>query len=335
MTEKLKITVLVDAAEITDSDPQFLAEPGEPSTEYHVIGTLRSLGHDVAVLGAVDDVTQIAGSLADRRPDMVFNLTEQLAGDRRMDKNIAALLEMLRTPYTGSGPNGLMLCRDKRLCKDLLTLHKIRVPGFVSLPRDKPVHVPKTLRYPLVVKPAFEDSSEGISNASVVANEDALKERVNFVHERWDQAVIAEEYVAGREFYVSILGNKRLEVLPIRECIFDFDGNLGPDLVTYRVKWDTKYREKWNIKFGFARLDPPMVENIRRVCRKVYRVLQLQDYGRVDIKLTPEKKIVVLEANPNPDLAYGEEVAESAEKAGIKYEKLVDRILGLALRRYG
>ena len=151
-------------------------------------------------------------------PDLVFNLTEQFGGDRRFDKNIAALLEILDIPFTGSGATGLMLCRDKRLCKQLLSLHRIRVPGFAFLPLNRAVRVPKTLRYPLVVKPAFEDSSEGISNASLAANEEALRERVQFVHEGWQQAVIAEEYIEGRELYVSVLGNKRLVVLPIREC---------------------------------------------------------------------------------------------------------------------
>ena len=150
-----------------------------------------------------------------------------------------------------------MLCRDKRLCKQLLSLHKIRVPGFVSLPCDRAIRVPKHLRYPLVVKPAFEDSAEGISNASIVANEAALKDRVKFVHQRWMQAVIAEEYIEGRELYVSILGNKKLAVLPIRECSFNPGVNQGPSLATYRVKWNDEYRKKWNIRFEFASLNRP------------------------------------------------------------------------------
>jgi D-alanine-D-alanine ligase len=186
----------------------------------------------------------------------------------------------------------------------------------------------------MVVKPAFEDSSEGISNASIVESEDALKERVKFVHERWEQAALAEEYIEGRELYVSIIGNKRLSVLPIRECYFNFEGNKGPCLATYRVKWNEEYRKKWNIKFGFAKLDIPLVKNIERICKKTYRVLQLRDYGRIDIRLAPNKKIFVLEANSNPDLAYGEEVAESAEKMGISYKNFIRRILNTSLRRY-
>jgi len=334
MSRKLDITVLVDAAEVSPDDPQFTAEPEAPTTEYHVIDALRHLGHNVYVLGAEENLTAVIDSLTRRKPNIVFNLTEQFCGDRRLDKNIAALLEMLELPFTGSGVTGLMLCRDKRLCKELLSLHRIHVPGFVSLPRGRPVRIPKGLRYTLVVKPAFEDSSEGISNASVVANEGDLAERVQFVHERWAQAAIAEELISGRELYVSILGNKKLVVLPIRECRFDYDRSGGPELVTYRVKWDQEYREKWNITFGFAELDARLAENIGRVCKKVYRILHLRDDGRIDLRLTDDSRVYILEANPNPDIAYGEEVAESAEKAGICYEDFIDRILREALRRY-
>jgi len=171
---------------------------------------------------------------------------------------------------------GLLLSRDKRLCKQLLSLYKIRVPRFISLPQNKAIRLPKLLHFPLVVKPAFEDSSEGISNASRVDNEEALRERVQFIHERWQQAAIAEEYIEGSELYVGVLGNKRLSVLPIRACHFDFDGNEGPCLATYRVKWNAEYRKKWNITFGFAELDPAIVKNVERVCKRVYRVLQIR-----------------------------------------------------------
>ncbi len=333
MSRRLSITVLVDAAEIPDNDRDFTGVPEQPTTEYHVIQTLRDLQYNVSVLGAVNDIGAIAESLSRQNPDIVFNLTEAFAGDRRLDKNIAGLLEMVGIPFTGTGSTGLMLCRDKRLCKQLLSLHKIRVPGFISLARNRAVRIPQHLRYPLVVKPAFEDSSEGISNASLVDSEAELKERVHFVHERWRQPAIAEEYVEGRELYVSILGNNRLAVLPIRELLFDSDGE-GPQLATYRVKWSKEYRERWNIRFGFAELVPAIVESIERVCRKVYRVLHIRDYGRIDLRLTPDEKVVILEANANPDIAFGEEVADAAERAGISYAEFIDRILNLARRRY-
>jgi D-alanine-D-alanine ligase len=334
MSRKLNVTVLIDWSAVPDKDPEFMGVPEAPSTEYHVIGALRRLGHNVSILPVEDSVRKIVVILTRNKPDLVFNLTEQFGGDRQFDKNIAALLEILGIPFTGSGVMGLALCRDKRLCKQLLSLHRIRVPGFVSLPLSAPIHVPRTVRYPMVVKPAFEDSSEGISNASLAANEVALAERVRFVHEGWQQAVIAEEYIEGRELYVGVLGNKKLDVLPIRECFFNSEGAGGPQMATYRVKFNAEYRKKWNITFGFAELDPAVVRHVERVCKKVYRVLQIRDYGRIDLRLTPDNRLIVLEANPNPDVAYGEELAEAAEKKGLSYEQFIARIIHLALQRY-
>ncbi len=334
MGRKLNITALIDWSAVPDKDPEFMSVPQAPTTEYHVIGALRLLGHNVSILPVEESVRKIVVTLTRRKPDLVFNLTEQFGGDRRFDKNIAALLEILDMPFTGSGAMGLMLSRDKRLCKQLLSLHRVRVPGFVSLPLKGPIRVPKTVRYPLVVKPAFEDSSEGISNASLATNEDALTERVRFVHERWQQAAIAEEYIEGRELYVGVLGNKKLVVLPIRECFFNSNGAGGPQMATYRVKFNAEYRKKWNITFGFAELDPAVVRNVERICKRVYRVLQIRDYGRIDLRLTPDNRLIVLEANPNPDVAYGEELAEAAEKGGLPYEQFIARILHLALQRY-
>ncbi len=333
MGRKLNITVLVDTTAIPSNDHSFEAAPQILTTEYSVIGALRRLRHNVSILGAKDAGT-IVNTLKEQKPNLVFNLTEQFGGDRRFDKNITALLELADVPFTGSDPTGLMLCRDKRLCKQLLSLHKIRVPFFIYLPPDRPVFVPKSTRFPLVVKPAFEDSSEGISNASLVANESALKERAKFVHEHWNQAAIAEEYIPGRELYVSVIGNKKLAAFPIRECLFDSASPEAPHLATYRVKWNEEFRNKWNIRFDFANLDPPVVKNIERTCKRAYRILQIKDYGRIDLRLTPENKLVILEANPNPDIASTEDVAESAGKAGISYDKLIERILRMALQRY-
>jgi len=333
MTRQLNITVLVDPVTIPSDDPLFEKAPKKPVTEYHVCEALRLLGHSVTVLGAEYDIAAVARSLADQAPDLVFNLTEQFCGDRRLDKNIAGLLELLEIPFTGAGPVGLMLARDKRLCKQILTLHRIRVPHFVSLPLNRKIHVPKKLPYPMVVKPAFEDSSEGLSNASVVNGPAALIERATFIHERWQQPVIAEEFIEGRELYVSVIGNQRLTVLPPRECCFNADDQ-GPSILTYRCKWDDDYREKWNITFGFADLEPAVLKNVERVCKRAYRALQLRDYGRMDLRLTADNRLVILEANPNPDIAYGEEVAESAERTGIGYETLIDKIIRLALKRY-
>lgn len=327
----IHITVLVDAGEIPPHDPNF-EEIDKAITEYHVIQTLREMGHTVTIRGFTEPLEEMIAEFKEHRPDLVFNLTEQFEGDRLFDKNIAGFLELLRLPYTGTGPLGLMLCRDKLLCKQLLSHHKIRVPAFFSFPLHKKIRIPRNIHYPLVVKPAFEDGSEGISQASVVRGPQALRERIEFVHDRFSQPVVAEEYIEGREFYIGILGNRQLTVLPPRECVFPSEE--GPSLLTYSVKWNKEHRQKWNIEFTDAEVDPEVLKKINRICKKVYRVLHLQDYGRIDLRLTAENKVVVLEVNPNPDVAYGEEVAEAAERTGLPYEQFLDRIIQLALRRF-
>ncbi|MDH4203146.1 MAG: ATP-grasp domain-containing protein [Phycisphaerae bacterium] len=333
MSKSLKVTVLVDAATVPADDPDFMAPEGKQITEYHVVETLRILGHQVSIIGVFDNLESIIRDLKEIKPDVVFNLTEQYSGQRLWDKNITAVLELLQVPFTGTATIGLMLCRDKRLCKQLLGLHRIRVPDFISLPWNRTPRVPKKIHYPLVVKPALADGSEGISNASLVFTEEALKERSLFIHERWQQDVIAEEYIEGREMYVTVLGNKRLTVFPPRECLFDFDSDEGPNLATYRVKWNDEYRERWGIHFGFTELDTETFKRIGHVCKKVFRILHLQDYARIDLRLRPDGKICILEVNPNPDLAFGEEVAEAAEKGGWPYEKLISQIIKQALQR--
>jgi len=163
MSRRLTIVVLVDPATVPPDDPQFRNPPSTPITEYHVCEALRALGHRVSVLAADYDVASVITRLTEEDPDLAFNLTEQFCGDRRLDKNIAALLEMLDIPFTGAGAMGLLLCRDKRLCKQLLTLHKIRVPNFLSLPYNRAIRIPKKLPFPLIVKPAFEDSQSSLT----------------------------------------------------------------------------------------------------------------------------------------------------------------------------
>ena len=200
-------------------------------------------------------------------------------------------------------------------------------------PPARPLRVRKRLRYPLIVKPVYEDGSDGIAIASVVSSDAELLERVRFVHDRFQQVAIAEEYIAGRELYVSVLGNARLRVLPAREIRFGDADAGGPPIATSRVKWDKAYREKWQIAYGDADLDEATFAAVARVCKRTYRILQLQDYGRIDLRVTADNKITILEVNPNPDVAYGDEVAEAARAGGMNYNGLIDAICRLALRR--
>ncbi len=322
---------LIEPASSPDLAKELLTE--DWITERHVLEALGELGHEAQIVSVFDDVAPLIEKVKADRPDVVFNLTEHFGGDRSFDKSIAAIFDLLGVPYTGSGPMGLGLARDKALAKKILSYHRVRVPEFVGFERGGRVKIPKHMPYPVIVKPIAEDASEGIARASLVRRGKELAERVRFVHESMGRDAIAEEYIEGREIFCSILGNGRLRVLPLRTV------SLGsrpgrPKFFTYRLKWDRDYQQRWGIEFGFASdLPPETRKRIGRISKRVYRALEMRDYARIDIRLAPDGRVYVLEANPNPFLARNEDFAESAQEAGIDYEMLIDRILGLALRR--
>src|SRR5688572_31108370 len=182
--------------------------------EYDVIETLREMGHTVRVLGIHDDLTGIRQTVEEFKPHIVFNLMEAFADVTTFDQNVVSYLELLHLSYTGCNPRGLVLARDKALSKKLLAYHRIPVPEFtVVRPGRKPV-LPKRLTFPIIVKSLFFEASAGISQASVVENHDQLARRVSFIHEKLGTAAIVEQFVDGRELYVGVLGNERLEAFP-------------------------------------------------------------------------------------------------------------------------
>ncbi len=335
MANALKVVVLIDPEVALPEDPQFRVGDEETikEVEWHVTETLRELGHEAIVQPVLPNIPDTIHALMDAAPDLVFNLTEHYQGDRRMDKNIAAVLDLLKLPYTGTGPDGLMLCRDKGLCKRLLAHRRIRVPNFVMIPPGRTT-VRKKLQFPVIVKPGFEDGSDGISLASLVDNEADMKERVAMLHERMKQPVICEEFIDGREIYIGMVGNQRVRAFPAREVRFG-GADHGPRFATAKVKRDEAYRQKWDISFTHAELPEELEERAARVGKRIFRVLQLRDYGRVDFRITPDNELVFLEANPNPDLTMGDELAEAADKAGLSYPQLIAHIVSLALRRTG
>jgi D-alanine-D-alanine ligase len=300
--------------------------------EYDVIETLREIGHTVHVLGIHDDLTGIRAAAEAFKPHIVFNLMEAFAGVTTFDQNVVSYLELLRLPYTGCNPRGLVLARDKALSKKLLAYHRIPVPEFtVVRPGRKPV-LPKRLAFPLIVKSLFFEASTGISQASVVENAEQLARRVTFIHEKLGTAAIVEQFVDGRELYVGIVGNERLDVFPVWEMSFEKMPENRWKIATERVKWSTQYQKRHGIMTDRAKLEPALAEGIQRIAKRAYRALDLNGYARIDGRLDDEGRIFVLEANPNPNLAYGEDFAESAEVSGMSYERLLDRILALGLR---
>src|SRR5262249_34840797 len=265
-------------------------------------------------------------------PDAVFNLTEHFNARSAYDRNVAGLLEMLDVPYTGSGPTGLTLCKNKGMAKEILAYHHIRVPDSVVFPPGAAIRRPKRLRFPLFIKPLAEEASYGIAQDSFVENDQAFEERIRFIHERMNQEALAEEYIDGRELYVSILGNDSLRVFPFREVVFTEVPDDQPKFSTFKAKWDDAYRKRWGIQNVFAEPLPNGTNpRIAKLCKAAYRALRIRGYGRIDLRVTPEGEIVILEANPNPNLEHEDEFAQSAMKAGLTYDRLIQRILTLAL----
>lgn len=301
-------------------------------TEHDVIVTLREMGHDVYPLGVADDLGVVRRAVYERKPDIVFNMMEAFHELGTFDHNIVSYLELLRVPYTGSNPRGLMLARDKALSKTILHYHRVPVPDFAVVHVGRQVRRPKRLGFPLIVKSLTQEGSSGISQASVVEDEDKLRDRVKFIHESIGTDAILERYIEGRELYVGILGNSRLTVFPVWELHFTKRGDEVHRIATERVKWSAKYQRKYGIKTREAKLPEDVALRIQYLCKRVYRTLDLSGYARIDLRMDEAGKVFVIEANPNPQLGYGEDFAESAERAGVSYEQLLQRIISTGLQ---
>ncbi|MGD9603647.1 MAG: ATP-grasp domain-containing protein [Gammaproteobacteria bacterium] len=303
-------------------------------TEYDVVTTLRASGHDVRAIGVQHELKPIRDEVTRWKPDVVFNLLEQFHGDTTYDQNVASYLELLRVPYTGSNPRGMMLARGKALSKKLLSYHRIPVPAFAVYPVGRRVKRPTRLQYPLIVKSLSEDSSLGISQASVVDSEERLVERVQFMHAHFGTDAIVEQYIEGRELYVALFGGARLQALPVWELEFgDLRAGQLP-IATERVKHDPDYQERRGILQGPAEgLAPEFEERLKQTARRICHILEIDGYARVDFRLARDGTPYFLEANPNPEIASSEEFAQAALHAGIPYPALLNRLLKLAIQR--
>ena len=302
-------------------------------TEYDVITTLRKLGHEVQPLGVHDDLGDIRRTAEEWKPHIAFNLLEAFDDITIFDQNVVSHLELLKLSYTGCNPRGLLLARDKSLSKKLLAYHRIPVPEFEVFRVGRPVKLSKRLAYPLIVKSLTQEASIGISQASVVDSDEKLKERISFIHESIGTAAIVEQYIEGRELYVGILGNQTLQAMPVWELFFTNMPEGAKRIATDRVKWSVKYQKKYGIDSGQARdLPDGKAEQIQHLCKRAYRALELSGYARIDLRLDESGNPWVIEANPNPQIARGEDFAASAEKAGISYEGVLQRITNLGMR---
>jgi D-alanine-D-alanine ligase len=308
-------------------------EMAEWKTEYDVVSTLRKLGHDVKPLGVKSDLGVIRAAVEEWRPHIAFNLLEEFDGVAVYDQNVVSYLELLRVPYTGCNPRGLMLARDKVLSKKLFSFHRIPSPEFTVVPQGRTARRPSWLSFPLIVKSVTEEASLGISQASIVQDDERLKERVSFIHSSVGTGALIERYIEGREFYVGLIGNGHLHAFPVWELIMDKLPDDARRIATERVKWSRKYQDKYGIRSAEAKnLPEGKVEEIQHLAKRVYRALDLSGYARIDLRMDSEGNLYVLEANPNPQIAQDEDFADSAERAGYSYKDLLQELLAIGLR---
>jgi D-alanine-D-alanine ligase len=334
---KLRVLLVFDmpyAVSRTHDYTDEFADPENCYTENDVYRALLENGYEVRLLGLYADVRPLLEEAREFKPDVIFNLMETFHQVTRWDKNITALIEVLGIPYTGATSAALFLCNDKGLSRKILRFHRVRGPRFHTFYRGQKPKLPVSIGLPCIVKPLTEEASRGISNASIVDDEKSFVERVRMIQERMKLDAIAEEYIDGRELYVSILGDKRLRVLPPRELTFGQLPEDEPRIATYKAKWDDAYRKRWGIRNVFAtRLDPLVKRRIDDVCRRAYQALNLRSYARFDLRVTPTGQVYVIEPNVNPCLARDDELAQSASKVGIPYAALIRMIVRQALRR--
>lgn len=309
------------------------AQVSEFKMEYDVLAGLETVGHEVQCLEASYDLMRIRKEIDAFKPQIVFNMLEDFHGHVVFDQNVVAYLELLRMPFTGCNPRGLVLSRDKALTKKICRYHRITTPSFRVFPRGRRARHLKRLAFPLIVKSLQEDASLGISQASLVHTQEQLQERVEFVHDQIGDDAIAEEYIDGRELYLGLLGNARLETFPIWELKMDNLPDGVPRIATARMKWNLKFQEKYKIATEAALdLPPGTAEKIQRIGKRIFRFLRLSGYARLDFRLRADGEVFLLEANANPDLSRDEDLALSAQAAGIDYETLIRRIVSLGLR---
>jgi len=324
------VAVLVDE-EVGERDAsgRFAVERG--SMEAHVLHALAASSLQVCVVPFDPAITPTVEVLRRLEPRLVFNLTEWISGDRRLDAAIAGVLEMMSLRYTGSGPDAMRLARDKAVAKSIVADLGIEVPAHVLVNGLLPAV--DSLAFPVIVKPQFGDGSDGLANSALVRSPRKLLDRVAKIRRRSDEALLCEEFVGGRDLFVALLGNEP-QVMPPLELVVRRKGAGAPRFTSFSVKNDAAYRRRWGVRYRRARLGADVMGKLEDTSRRIFHALRLRDYARIDYRLTPDDRLVFLEANPNPDLTrhtFGRDVCF----AGVPYRELISRIVSSALSRSG
>ena len=299
---------------------------------------LAEAGHTTSRVVVDDAVEPLIDALKTAQPDLVFNLAESFRGKSALESNVAALLNLLNLRYTGSSPAGLILAGDKTLTKKVLAFHGIQSAKFATMFRGQ-LDWAHQIDFPLLVKPPQEDASLGITQKSVVNDVKELLDVISSTQQEYQSPVLVEEFIDGREFYVGVIGNSNAEALPIIELDFSkFPAGL-PKIASWEAKWGDEGDEKGAQFEGTQSVFPTdlseeLAQKIQRVAIDAFQALRLRDYGRIDLRVTPDEEIYVIEANPNCYLEKNSEFARAAEKSGLAYPALIARIIELATGRY-
>ena len=298
-----------------------------------VYAALRSLGHRPSYLRA-DGTQESLREIADARVDLIFNMVESFAGDDTQDRNIAGYLELLGVPFTGAGSEGLYLAQDKAVAKKIFAHSGLHTPYFATVDRGRTLDS-MDVHFPVIVKPSREDGSIGIHFGAVCNSIKELMDRIDYVQSEFDCPVLIEEYIEGRELYVSILGNEDPEALPTVEISFEKLPPGTPKIAGHEVKWEKDTQVYKDTPPVIAKkIDAKLQERIDETCLEAYRLCHARDYGRIDLRVTDSGAIHILEVNPNPYLLSSAEFSMAAKKSGRTYEETIGEIVDLALERY-
>jgi D-alanine-D-alanine ligase len=333
---KLRIGVLYDYWWDEDEDRSAEARPKRQAPDedvQEVYEALKKAGHNPVFL-RLDGTSQSLVELAQAESDLVFNLVESFAGDDGGDSRVAGFLEMLGRRFTGAGAHGLYLAQDKALAKKIFAFHGIHTPYFATVFRGR-LDTSHDIHFPVIVKPAREDGSIGIHFGAVCGSIKELMERIDYIQAEFDSPALIEEYIEGRELYVSVLGNDKPEALPIVELDLSKLPEGTPRIAGSEVKWEEEtdaYKKTW--PFLPDDLDEGLTARIQDVAVQAFQALKLRDYGRIDFRLAPDETLHVLEVNPNPYLLSSSEFAMAAKKSGRSYTDLIAAISDLAMARY-
>jgi len=301
-------------------------------------GALAAGGHTTRRLSVDAEIQPLINELTSESPDLVFNLAESFRGKSALESNVAALLNLIDLRYTGSSPAGLILAGDKTLTKKVLSFHGILSAKFATMYRGQ-VDWAGDIKFPLLVKPPQEDASLGITQKSIVNNVKELLDVISGTQQEYQSAVLVEEFIDGREFYVGVLGNSKVEALPIIELDFSKFPKDLPKIASWEAKWGDDGDEKGEQFAGTESIFPTdlpeeLAKRIQQVAIDSFQALRLRDYGRIDLRVTAKEEIYVIEANPNCYLEQKSEFARAAQKSGLEYPALISRIVDLASARY-